>query len=123
MRPGLKVLTVVAAGFLIGTAARAQFVVPQSYTVPMGEVGGRGASFPYVNETGTQLIDGQFGSDDWTAGNAYQWLGWMSVNPAITFTFTGNPTIRSVYIGLNRGEAREASICRRRSRSAAPTLL
>lgn len=82
-----------------------QFIAPVSYTASPGGVG----TFTYFDESGSQLTDGIFGVDDWTTdlgnGNAFEWVGWTTPAPSITFTFSGNPTIQTVLIGFNRAEA------------------
>jgi len=92
-------LTVVAA-----VPARAQFVVPSFYTATPGGVGG----FTYFDDTGSQLTDGVYGVDDYTAdlgqGNAYEWVGWTDPNPTITFDFPSSITVQSVLIDFNRNE-------------------
>jgi hypothetical protein len=93
------VLTIVAV-----VPARAQFVVPTSYTATPGGVGG----FTYFDDTGSQLTDGIYGVDDYTAdlgnGNAYEWVGWTDPNPTITFNFPSSITVQSVLIDFNRNE-------------------
>ena len=92
---------------LISTTALSwgQFITPIAYTASPGGVG----TFTYFDESGSQLTDGILGLDDWTAdlgnGNAFEWVGWTTPAPAITFTFSGNPTIQTVLIGFNRSEA------------------
>lgn len=98
-------LRVVALVVTSSTLSWSQLIVPLSYTASPGGVG----SFTYFDESGSQLTDGVFGVDDWTAdlgnGNAQEWVGWTSPPPSITFTFSGAPTIHTVLISFNRGEA------------------
>lgn len=86
------------------TLSWGQFVSPVSYSATPG---GSGA-YTYLDETGTQLTDSVLGVNDWSAdlgnGNAYEWVGWTSPAPSITFTFSGSPTIQTVFIGFNRAE-------------------
>ena len=96
---------VIAAGCLAGASASfAQFVVPTSYSATTGQTG----TYTYFDETGSQLTDGVLGVNDWTvnlgSGNAYEWMGWWTVDPTLTFTFSTSQTIRSVLVGFNRGE-------------------
>lgn len=52
-----------------------------------------------------QLTDGVLGADDWTAdlgnGNAYEWVGWNSIAPDITFDFGAPVDIASAAFHLN----------------------
>jgi predicted small lipoprotein YifL len=74
-----------------------------SYTTPPGEVG----MVSYFDETGYQLTDGVFGSNDILAdnghGTAYEWVGWTDQTDPITLTFTleGNTAVGAVQIGFN----------------------
>jgi hypothetical protein len=93
-----------SAMFFVVLAARAQLVTPVSYTATPGETG----LFTYFDDTGAQLTDGVLGANDWTLnlgqGNAQEWVGWVIVEPVLTFTFTGSPTLHEVQIGFNRDE-------------------
>ena len=84
--------------------ARAQLVTSVSYTATAGQTG----LFTYFDDTGVQLTDGILGANDWTLdlghGNAQEWVGWNTVGPTLSFTFTGSPTVHEVQIGFNRGE-------------------
>ena len=84
--------------------ASAQYVVPTFYTNTAPENG----TYTYQDAAHTKLTDGIVGANDWTAdlgsGNAHEWVGWQSVDPTLTFTFSTSQTIRSVQIGFNRGE-------------------
>jgi hypothetical protein len=60
----------------------------------------------YIDETGTQLVDGVSGTDDILAdlgnGTAYEWVGWTDLTEPVTLTFTldGEVDIASVEIGI-----------------------
>ena len=77
-------------------------LTPLSYTAPPGETG----MVVYTDETGTQLVDGVFGTDDILAdlgnGTAYEWVGWTDATEPVTLTFTldGEVDIASVEIGI-----------------------
>jgi hypothetical protein len=83
-------------------------VVPTSYVATPGEGSGQGGAFDYLDDTGSQLNDDEFGDNNWNAdlgdGNAYEWIGWKSADPSMTFTFSGVQTITSVTIDFNRTE-------------------
>jgi hypothetical protein len=89
------------------TSAQAQFVVPTSYTATPAQGQAQGGSFNYFDDGGVQLTDGILGANDWAAnlgnGNAYEWVGWISVDPTMTFTFSAPVNITQVQIGFNRG--------------------
>jgi hypothetical protein len=88
-------------------AARAQLVVPVSYTE--NSTGSTG-EFTYFDTTPpSKLTDGVLGTDNWQAdlghGPAAEWVGWDNgVIPSLVFTFTGGPTINQVQVGFNRSE-------------------
>jgi hypothetical protein len=95
---------------VLACSAGAQSIVPMGYAFsspPEGQA--QGGSFNYFDESGTQLIDGVVGVDDWTAdlgnGPAHEWVGWVVANPVIEFTFAEPVSIRRVEIGLNRSES------------------
>jgi len=87
----------------------ADAVTPISYTATLGEGQDVGGSYNYFDETGTQLIDGANGDNDFSAdlgnGNAYEWIGWLTTDPVLNFTFESAVTISQVQIGFNRCEA------------------
>jgi len=97
-----KLALVLGWALTASLTARAQFVVPTSYTATPGGVGG----YTYFDDTGSQLTDGVLGVDDYTAdlgnGNAYEWVGWTDPNPMITFFFPSSITLQTVEIGFNR---------------------
>jgi hypothetical protein len=89
--------------------ASAQQVVPSGYvhqSPPEGQA--QGGTFNYFDDTGTQLIDGILGANDWTAdlgnGQAQEWVGWRFANPTIDFSFASPVSVTRVEIGLNRTE-------------------
>ena len=77
-----------------------------SYTAPPGEVG----MVSYFDDTGSQLTDGVFGSNDILAdlghGTAYEWIGWTEKTEPVTLTFTleGEANVGEVQIGFNHRE-------------------
>jgi hypothetical protein len=97
----------VVAWFVVALAARAQLVVPVSYTE--NSTGSTG-EFTYFDTTPpSKLTDGVLGADNWQAdlghGPAAEWVGWDNgVIPSLVFTFTGSPTINQVQVGFNRSE-------------------
>jgi hypothetical protein len=106
MQPEL-IASICLAGAL-SASATAAFVVPTSYSAPAGEGQAHGGSFNYFDSTGSQLADGVFGANDWTAdlgnGNAYEWVGWVIADPAITFNFASSVTWQKAIIGFNRSQ-------------------
>lgn len=92
----------------VANALPAQVVVPVNYTATPAQGQAVGGSWNYFDDTGTQLIDGVLGVDNWTAnlgnGNAYEWVGWLTIQPVITFNFSLPVTVTSVTLGLSRDE-------------------
>lgn len=90
-------------------SASAQFVAPTSYTATGAEGTTVGGSWEYFDDGGTQLTDGIFGIDAWSAdlgqGNAQEWVGWYTTPATITFTFPVAVTVTAVTLGLARSEA------------------
>jgi hypothetical protein len=80
-----------------------RLIMPIAYTAPLGETG----LVTFFDDTGTQLTDGQTGTDDILAdlghGSAYEWVGWTEANDPVTLTFffEGTVTISEVQIGLS----------------------
>lgn len=74
-----------------------------SYTAPPGETG----MVAYLDETGSQLTDGDKGADDILSdlgsGSAYEWVGWTDLTEPVTLTFTlpAGAKVSAVEIGLN----------------------
>ena len=86
---------------------RAQFVMPTSYTITPGQGTADDGTYNYFDDGGGQLTDGIFGGplwyDDLGNGNAYEWVGWRTVNPTLTFSFSPAVSIASVTLGFSRG--------------------
>jgi hypothetical protein len=86
----------------------AQSVLSTSYTATPGEGIRQTGTYNYYDETGSQLTDGIYGANDWSAnlgnGPAYEWVGWLIANPVITFQFSTSVTINQVGIDFNRNE-------------------
>ncbi len=100
-----KVLMVFAINtfFLLGisSAAWAVEILPSSYSFDKATDCG---SYCYHDETGSQLIDGDYGVAPWSAdlgnGNAYEWVGWLRDSPVnIDFVFSASTVIDSIAIG------------------------
>jgi len=88
-----------AAGIIAGFAAvdvGAVAVTPLSYTFnPDAQVG----TYLYHDETGRQLIDGQFGPGRLnTAADAYPYVGWLQNQVTINFTFDGVTSIDTLTV-------------------------
>lgn len=109
MKSNLIALSVCLVATALSASAVAGFVVPTSYTATAGEGQAQGGSFNYFDDTGSQLTDGIFGVDNWMAdlgnGNAYEWVGWVRVEPTMTFSFASSVTLQKVSIGLNRAQS------------------
>jgi hypothetical protein len=73
------------------------------YTAPPGETG----MVSFFDDTGRQLADGIFGSNDILqdlgSGTAYEWVGWTEQADPITLAFSlgEQATIAGVHIGFN----------------------
>ncbi len=85
--------------------ADAQSVIPTGYSATPGEGISQGGVYNYYDDTGSQLTDGIYGANDWSAdlgnGPAYEWVGWLVADPAIAFQFSAPVTIRQVGIDFN----------------------
>lgn len=85
----------------------AQFIVPSSYTATAGQGTLQGGSYDYFDDTGSQLTDGVFGGNIWSAdlgsGNAREWVAWITVEPTLTFNFSTSVSISAVTLGLSHG--------------------
>ncbi len=105
-----KLYSLIGVLSLSALSSLAGLVVPTSYTATPGEVG----AYSYFDDTGKQLTDGVTGGNYWAAdlgnGPAYEWVGWYTVNPTITFQFDKPVTINTVSIDFNRGEVSGISI-------------
>lgn len=73
-----------------------------SYRATPGERG----LHSYSDETGRQLIDGQYGTDevdsDLGSGRGYEWIAWRKPNPRIVFDLGRPQRVRAVRIHINR---------------------
>ena len=89
--------------------ADAQSVLPTSYVATPGEGISQGGTYNYFDDTGSQLTDGIYGVNDWSAnlgnGPAYEWVGWRSTDPVITFQFSAPVTINQVGIDFNLNQS------------------
>lgn len=99
----VKLVTLAVFVMLLSTAARAGLieVAPINYMVDQPTSKG---SYTYHDETGNQLTDGQYGSNNWKDnlgnGNAYEWLGWYessSVN--IDFSLDADTVLNQISVG------------------------
>jgi hypothetical protein len=83
-------------------------IVPLNYTATPGQGQTQGGAYNYFDDTNNQLIDGILGVNDWTAnlgnGAAYEWVGWLNVNPTLNFNFGNSVNISQVQIGFSRAE-------------------
>lgn len=90
-----------AAGLLFAGAVQATEILPVHYSFDRAtDVG----TYAYHDETGTQLIDGAYGGNDWTSnfgnGPAYEWVGWANDTPVnIDFDFGVATGIDRVHVG------------------------
>ncbi|NCS55162.1 MAG: hypothetical protein GPJ23_24250, partial [Microcystis aeruginosa G13-05] len=84
------------------------YIVPLNYTATPGQGQTQGGTYNYFDDTNNQLIDGILGVNDWTAnlgnGAAYEWVGWINVNPTLNFNFGNSVNISQVQIGFSRAE-------------------
>ncbi|MFZ0829367.1 MAG: hypothetical protein WAO02_18305 [Verrucomicrobiia bacterium] len=83
-------------------------LAPTGYTATPGEGIAQGGLYNYFDETGSQLIDGIYGANDWSAdlgnGPAYEWVAWKVADPVITFQFSGPVIVNQVGIDFNRSD-------------------
>ena len=97
-----------AVVLLSSSAARAQFIVPNSYTSTPGQGTAQGGGFNYFDDGGVQLTDNILGVNDFAAnlgnGPAQEWVGWLTVDPAMSFNFSAPVNITQVQIGFNRNQ-------------------
>lgn len=117
------------AGF--AAAANAQFVQPVSYAMPNGYGQASGGSFNYWDDTynGTgstnvdgaaltnglgQLTDSIVGANNWgdNLGNgpAYEWVGWININPEIIFDYGTAQQISRIDVHVNNSNFGSVSI-------------
>ncbi len=102
------VLLILALFAVLVRPATAGIIVPASYTATTGQGWAEGGTWNYFDDTGVQLTDGIYGVDNWTAnlgyGNAQEWVGWITVNPTLTFAFNSPVTVNKVSIDFARAE-------------------
>jgi len=97
--PAVAVTVPVTAEVTVG----AGLIMPIAYTAPPGGTG----MVTYFDDTGSQLTDGQTGTDDILAdlgnGSAYEWVGWTELTDPVTlvFTFSQAVTISEIQIGFS----------------------
>ncbi|CAD5373304.1 F5/8 type C domain-containing protein [Rubrivivax sp. A210] len=93
-----------AIATLAPVCAMASPVVPLSYVFDRATDTG---TYSYHDESGHQLIDGQFGRAGWAAnlgnGNAYEWVGWVN-DPVVNIDFDFGSTrhIDNVLVGTTQ---------------------
>lgn len=116
------VMSVAAVLGVCAGVANAQFVQPISYSMPNGYGQASGGSFNYwdntYNGTGSTNVDGSplanglgqltdsiVGVDNWAAnlgnGAAYEWVGWVNINPAIIFDYGTAQQISRIDVHVN----------------------
>lgn len=95
--------------FVWSSSAIAQVEIPTSYAATPGEGVAQSGFYNYFDDTGSQLTDGIYGANDWSAdlgnGPAYEWVGWLIANPEISFQFSAPVTINEVGIDFNRNQS------------------
>lgn len=100
MKTCMKLVAFLFLPFAFAANAALVEIVPQSYI--FGEATDCG-SFCYHDETGDQLIDGQYGTNIWQAdlgnGNAYEWLGWRDRSVSVVFDFGVTTLINQIVVG------------------------
>jgi Zn-dependent protease with chaperone function len=73
-----------------------------SYKAPPGELG----LHSYSDETGRQLADGQYGTDevdaDLGSGRGFEWVAWRQTEPRIIFDLGTTKPVQAVRIHLSR---------------------
>lgn len=84
-----------------------------SYKAPPGELG----LHSYTDETGRQLSDGQYGTDevdaDLGSGRGFEWVAWRKAEPRIIFDLGSSKPVQAVRIHLNRRSDRRIEPPRR----------
>jgi Zn-dependent protease with chaperone function len=84
-----------------------------SYKSPPGEFG----LHSYADETGRQLTDGQYGTDevdsDLGSGRGFEWVAWRQTGPRIIFDLGRSQPIQAIRIHLNRRSDRRIEPPRR----------
>lgn len=90
-------------------SAKAESLVPTNYVATPGEGIAQGGYYNYFDDTGSQLTDGKYGVNNWSAnlgnGIAYEWVGWRVADPTITFQFDETVTINQVGIDFNQNDS------------------
>ena len=102
----------------LASFASAEVVKPVAYSMANGNTG----SYHYWDDTYTgsgdrnqdgsslsgglgQLTDDVLGTDSWSAdlgnGNAFEWVGWVNVNPVITFEFSDAVSFTEIAVHAN----------------------
>lgn len=108
LRSALVILSAIMAA---SEPAQGILVPPVSYTATPGEGIAQGGFYNYFDDTGRQLTDGTYGTNNFAAnlgnGIAYEWVGWLDANPTITFQFSAPVTITQVGIDFNRNQANQ----------------
>ena len=110
MKKLILISTLVSSSFLFNQQALAtQLIVPSMYTATLGEGIAASGDFDYFDESLNQLTDGIIGDNDWTKdlgnGNAHEWVGWLTIDPTIDFTFSSLVSISQISIGFSHSEA------------------
>jgi Zn-dependent protease with chaperone function len=79
----------------------------ESYRAPPGEWG----LHAYLDETGRQLVDGRYGTDnvdaDLGGGRGYEWVAWRQAEPRILFDFGRPRRVQAVRIHIHRRSDRK----------------
>ena len=128
MRLAITTTALVAA---FAGVASAQYVQPVSYSMPNGMGQASGGGFNYWDDTynGTgsinvdgsplanglgQLTDNVVGANGWDAnlgnGPAYEWVGWININPEIIFDYGTAQQISRIDVHVNNGNYGGVSI-------------
>lgn len=111
-----------SSAFALAIAAFAAAQTPVSYSMRNGQGQLAGGSYNYWDQTYSgsgnpaadgselsgglgQLTDGVVGADDWAAdlgaGNSYEWVGWVSIVPTITFDYGSTVNLDSMEFHTN----------------------
>ncbi len=89
---------------IYGNGDQAIYHRPVSYSLSMpGEA--YDDNYKYYDDTGSQLTDGILGNNNYMIEYAYEWIGWRSVEPVLTFVFDHSITVDDIVIGFNRAES------------------
>jgi hypothetical protein len=86
---------------LVSLASQADVVDVEPISYTFDQSTGEGL-YTYEDWTGRQLIDGNIGGNRWSDdvgnGNAYEWVGWVTKDVNIDFSFIGNVIFDSVTV-------------------------